>query len=257
MPRERPRGGVSSLLAAEKAAAAAGAGDGSSGGALASSSSSSRFQWSPQGGSQAGVRGARRVVKQGASSGDGVRGGCLDTAPDHEDQGGAAGAEGGSGGEGVSTPPGGQRWSRGGARGGTRFGGVARVLNGVWEDEEGEGASRLSGNRERGDEEEEQEGSEEEEVELELEGEHEEDGYVLEEEEGEEEQWSLRDYGELPDPVWLSVMGGLGVRDLCYVARANKGLRNLAVNTPTLWSALYKVCLLLALLGCWFARAVR
>ncbi|KAI8463881.1 MAG: hypothetical protein J3K34DRAFT_133697 [Monoraphidium minutum] len=51
----------------------------------------------------------------------------------------------------------------------------------------------------------------------------------------------LRDYGSLPDSMWLSVLGaGLGVRDLCYVARASRALRGLAVNAPTLWAAAYR-----------------
>jgi len=53
----------------------------------------------------------------------------------------------------------------------------------------------------------------------------------------------LRDYSALPDSVWLAILGGrgLGVRDLCYAARANRGLRALALNTPTLWSNIYWV----------------
>ncbi len=60
---------------------------------------------------------------------------------------------------------------------------------------------------------------------------------------GQGEGAELRDYSQLPDSVWLSVLGAgdLGVRDLCYVARASKGLRSLSVNTPSLWSNIYKV----------------
>jgi hypothetical protein len=51
----------------------------------------------------------------------------------------------------------------------------------------------------------------------------------------------LRDYSLLPDPVWLAVLGGLTTRDLCFAARASRGLRGLAVGTSGLWAALYKV----------------
>jgi hypothetical protein len=51
----------------------------------------------------------------------------------------------------------------------------------------------------------------------------------------------LRDYSQLPDPVWLSILGGLCTRDLCFAARASRGLRGLAVGTPALWAAIYKV----------------
>jgi len=51
----------------------------------------------------------------------------------------------------------------------------------------------------------------------------------------------LRDYSNLPEPLWLSVLGGVGVRDLCCAARTNRRLRCLAASTHSLWSGLYKV----------------
>lgn len=77
------------------------------------------------------------------------------------------------------------------------------------------------------------------------------------EEEGEGRGCEMRDYGDLPEPVWLSVLGGLGVRDLCYLARASRNLRALAVNTPGLWALQYKDLNGEAAPDSWTTQAVR
>ena len=61
-----------------------------------------------------------------------------------------------------------------------------------------------------------------------------------EDEPGAGEPPALRDYSQLPDSVWLAVLGARGVstRDLCCIARVSRGLRALAVHTAPLWSAL-------------------
>ncbi|GBF92172.1 hypothetical protein Rsub_05254 [Raphidocelis subcapitata] len=57
---------------------------------------------------------------------------------------------------------------------------------------------------------------------------------------GPAEPQELRDYSQLPDSVWLAVLGarGVGTRDLCHAARVSRGLRSLAVHTAPLWAAL-------------------
>lgn len=248
---ERPRGGVSSLLAA--AAAGDQPSPSGSGGARGSPASSD----APRG----------KTRRRRPQSGGPAAGGDDDACWHQGDQAGAVGSwpRDGSGSHGTPTPP--------PRRGSSRSAGAARELSGTWEGGASPAAApplprHLARGRAGGaalDGAASDDGSEGCGV-FDVDEDDGDDGGLLgelEEEEGGAEgegaggggergcgvcggapppPLELRDYGLLPDNMWLSILGaGLGVRDLCYVARASKGLRAVAVNSHGLWAALYKV----------------
>ncbi|GBF89245.1 hypothetical protein Rsub_02122 [Raphidocelis subcapitata] len=200
-PHDRPHGGVASLLAAAAERAAAR--------------------------DAAPARPQRGAARRGGCVSPGTPGdaaGGDDTAWRGSDQ--SAAAEpglswwGGAGSDGPSTPPGAAPWQRraaaadptrpcggsGDESGAASSCGGEFELAALFEDEGTEDDERWAGERDQ---------------------------------EGQPEGQLLRDYSELPDPIWGAVLSALDTRDACAVARASRGLRGLVGSTPGLWQALY------------------